>query len=64
MRVPAYVMEALHYVQGRRPWDMEDRETVIMFTFTYGFDQACDWLVVHRDLYPRALKMLRATAYE
>ena len=64
MRVPAYVLEALEHVRERRAADMDDREPVIMFTFTYGFDEACEWLVTHRHAYPRALQMLRATVYE
>ncbi|HLB24495.1 MAG TPA: hypothetical protein VJP07_10405 [Dehalococcoidia bacterium] len=57
-RVPENVISALRYVRDEGPAELElyDRDDVLYVMHNCGFDDACDWVHDHEDLYFEAVR--------
>jgi hypothetical protein len=57
-RIPENVISALRYVRDEGPPELElyDRDDVLYVMHCCGFDDACDWVHDHEDLYFEAVR--------
>ena len=57
-RVPEHVIAALRFVRDEGPAELElyDRDEVLYVMHCCGFDDACDWVHGHEDLYFEAVR--------
>lgn len=57
-RIPEKVINALRYVRDEGPAELElyDRDDVLYVMHCCGFDDACDWVHEHEDLYFEAVR--------
>lgn len=56
---PVPVLQALSFIRKTRLIDLYDREAVLSVAAAYGFSEAIDWMVAHREGYYRALARLK-----